>query len=325
MPVADPRSSIFAWVEAGALPVEAVPEALRLAGVTPSAGAWLRFLNRVAFGLGTLLVAAGVIHFVAFNWQALPRWGKFALVEAAIVVAIGVVWRAGCDNLVGRVALIAAALFTGALLALVGQVYQTGADAWQLFAVWAVAILPWAIAGRDPILWLLLLALVNVACGLYLATFRGAFSILFGNWGVWRALFAVNAIALLAWEILAAFGMREFATSWGNRVVATACGIAATALAVSAISLYRDGDDVALVVYAIWALVSFWAYRVRRVDLFVLAGLVLSLIVVIGAWSARSLLSDERAAGLFLIALVLIGCTTAGAWWLRRVAGTLQR
>lgn len=296
-----------------------------MAGVTPSAAAWLHFLTRVAFGLGALLVAAGVIHFVAFNWQALPRWGKFALVEAAIVVAIGIVLRVGPDNLVGRVALIAAALFTGALLALVGQVYQTGADAWQLFALWAVAIVPWAIAGRDPILWLLLLALVNAACEIYLATFRGAFSILFGSRGVLRALFVVNAVALLAWEVLASFGLREFAASWGRRVVATACGIAATALAVSAISLYRDENGVTLVVYAIWALVSFWAYRIRRVDLFALAGLVLSLIVVIGAWSARSLLSDERAAGLLLIALVLIGCTTAGAWWLRRVAGTLQR
>ncbi|MET0204922.1 MAG: DUF2157 domain-containing protein [Casimicrobiaceae bacterium] len=48
------------------------------------------------------------------------------------------VWR-GLDTLPGKAALVAA-LLAGALLALVGQVYQTGADTFELFAAWAVAI-----------------------------------------------------------------------------------------------------------------------------------------------------------------------------------------
>ena len=45
-------------------------------------------------------------------------------------------------------------LFTGALLALVGQTYQTGADTYELFALWAFAITAWVAVARLPALWL---------------------------------------------------------------------------------------------------------------------------------------------------------------------------
>ncbi|MET0346849.1 MAG: DUF2157 domain-containing protein [Casimicrobiaceae bacterium] len=59
------------------------------------------------------------------------------------------VWR-GLDTLPGKAALVVAALLVGALLALVGQVYQTGADRFELFAAWAVAIVAWVLVARMP-------------------------------------------------------------------------------------------------------------------------------------------------------------------------------
>src|SRR5690606_26138167 len=52
--------------------------------------------------------------------------------------------------------------------ALVGQIYQTGADAWPLFLLWAALTLPWVALLRSVSLWLLCAALLNVALGLYL-------------------------------------------------------------------------------------------------------------------------------------------------------------
>ena len=51
-----------------------------------------------------------------------------------------------CNRPAGKAALLAAALLTGGLLALIGQTYQTGADTFELFATWAALILPWVLA-----------------------------------------------------------------------------------------------------------------------------------------------------------------------------------
>jgi hypothetical protein len=46
-----------------------------------------------------------------------------------------------------------ALLAIGGLFAYFGQTYQTGADPWQLFAVWAALALPLCIAARSDVLW----------------------------------------------------------------------------------------------------------------------------------------------------------------------------
>ena len=101
-------------------------------------------------------IAAAAVYFVAANWQALGRYAKFALVEgAARRRRSRSCAGAASTRSPGRAALFVAALLTGVLLALVGQVYQTGADTFELFAAWA--LLHPAVGGRErqPALWLL--------------------------------------------------------------------------------------------------------------------------------------------------------------------------
>ena len=60
-------------------------------------------------------------------------------------------WPAGGSTWTGcpaRPSCVLLSLLTGALLALSGQVYQTGADTFELFAWWAVLILPWVLVSR---------------------------------------------------------------------------------------------------------------------------------------------------------------------------------
>ena len=52
---------------------------------------------------------------------------------------------------------------TGAVLALVGQTYQTGADVWELFAAWAALMLPFAWLSRSTASWVLWLGVANLA------------------------------------------------------------------------------------------------------------------------------------------------------------------
>lgn len=149
------RAWIVEWLEQGRLHPNAVPEALRLAGVYPKPSDWRLFLDRIALWLGALFLASSVIFFFAYNWDALGRSFKSGLVEALLVASVAAAWRLGLDRASGKAALLVATLLVGALLALVGQTYQTGADTFELFGAWALMALPLVAVSRLPALWLL--------------------------------------------------------------------------------------------------------------------------------------------------------------------------
>jgi len=119
----------------------------------------------LALGAGHLL--AGIVFFFAFNWDALPLLAKFSVLQGGVIVAVGGALVARIDRPAGRVLLISANVLAGTLLAVIGQVYQTGADAWQLFSTWALLTLPWAIASRSAVHWLVWLIVFFLAANLY--------------------------------------------------------------------------------------------------------------------------------------------------------------
>jgi len=151
-----------------------------------------RFLgNRLLAFLGAALLAAGLIFFFAYNWADLHRFAKFAIGFVAFGAAVGFALfssrrrnvtamtrasvrdrehapRTAVDTIRYRAALFAAALCIGALLALIGQVYQTGADLWELFALWALLVIPFALLSRGVETWLLWLGVANTALVLWL-------------------------------------------------------------------------------------------------------------------------------------------------------------
>ena len=317
------RSQVLAWVESGAVPPARLHDALRAAGALPDGRDWRRFLERVFLGLGVAVLAASAVYFVAANWNELGRYAKFALAEGALAAAVAVaLWR-GLDTRVGQASLAAAALLTGVLLALVGQVYQTGADTYELFAVWAMAIVAWVAVGRSPALWLIWIALLNLAVALYYVTF-GWLGLLFapGDWhALCAALFLLDTLALAAWEFAASRGVEWLAPRWAPRILATAGGVAISILAVLSI-VDGQGNEVAyLALYALWLAGVYGYYRRHRLDLFVLAGAVLSLIVFGAAGLSRLLLRHHGDAGsLLTIAAFVILAAGAGALWLRRLA-----
>ena len=317
----DARTTLLAWTERGLLPRERLSDALRLVGATPNARRWRAFVAALFLWLGSALVAASLAYFIAANWQALGRYAKFALAETVIVAAVGLcVWR-GLDSPWGRAALAVAALAVGALLALVGQTYQTGADTYELFAAWAVAITAWTLVARQSALWVIWLAIVNVAVAFYWTTVRSAWLLMFAPREVAWALLVVDTVALAVWEFAIGRGMRWLDARWAPRLVAVAAGTAITSIVVLAIFETRSPADRSLAGLAYLGFIGaiYWVYRVRMQELFMLAGAVLSLVVVVTAAVAR--LIDRHHAGTFLLlGLLVSGSAAAGAWWLRRVA-----
>lgn len=115
-----------------------------------------RWDERTWFEATTLAIAAalaafGMILAIAANWDTFGRAGQFAIVGGTLL--------AGCAASIASATLrtpglIVAFAATGGLFALVGQTFQTGADPWTLFAAWAIAALPFAVASRSDALWM---------------------------------------------------------------------------------------------------------------------------------------------------------------------------
>ena len=108
------------------------------------------WLPRGVAVLAAALGGLGIIFWIAANWDTLGRFGRFALLEFIfLVLCVGALMRPAARSPLGLLAL----LSIGGLFAYFGQTYQTGADPWQLFAVWAVLALPLCLSIRSDVLW----------------------------------------------------------------------------------------------------------------------------------------------------------------------------
>ena len=116
---------------------------------------------------GSTLVLAGIIFFFAYNWAAMGKFIKFGLIEAGIIVCIVGSHLRVRTQLGGKVLLLGGAVLVGIFLAVYGQTYQTGADAFGLFLSWAVLILGWVIVSEFAALWLVWIVLLNTGAILY--------------------------------------------------------------------------------------------------------------------------------------------------------------
>lgn len=284
---------------------------------------WWR--QNLAWGIGLLallLAGSALVSWVAANWPHMASQTRLALVQGglalSVLLAAGLAWR---DSRWVVLLTGTAALGVGGLLALVGQIYQTGADRWQLFLLWAVLITPWLLLMRSVFLALLWAALLNLS--LWLIVDQGLTHRLLAWWGAeptaaaafllvglnagllvlaeclgrrlqdpWRLIRRALAMAVLGWAFIAAWqGM------WmsPHRAIASGQWAALAAVAV----LYG--------VYAYW-----------RRDLAIVALSLLVGIGVIGVWWFQLLGSFSGILGLGVLLLALTSLAVRHVMQLRR-------
>lgn len=124
---------------------------------------WEFWIARSLLVLGSALFLSGVVYLVAYNWNPVSPLVKFALVQLGLLVSVAAAIRCGLTRTRGQILMVFASVLVGVFLAVFGQVYQTGADAYWLFAVWSVLILGWSIMSNFAPQWTLWLAVTNVA------------------------------------------------------------------------------------------------------------------------------------------------------------------
>jgi uncharacterized membrane protein len=317
-----------ALADAGILSPHALQRALHLSVASPSRPEWRSFLSTALMSLGTLLVLSGVIYFFAYNWAALHRFGKMGLVAAAIAAAAVGAWRLG-EGRAGQFCLLASAVLVGALLAVYGQAYQTGADPYELFVGWSALILPWVLLARFAPLWLFLLVLLNTGVSLFWV------QVLDGDerTATWLAvaLGVLNGFAWATYEHFANAGLAWLRGRWVARCMAV---MAVAPPLVAAVAFIIVPNEVGLpaavgLLLVLGSLAADYAlHRHLRGELFLLTLGVLCAMTLVTTFVGRMLAHTESAELTLLVTpFVIIGEVALAVWWLRneaRASGTAE-
>lgn len=269
---------------------------------------WALWMMRLAIGLGTSLLLIGILFFFAYNWQDMSMLSKFSLIQGAMILSVIGAWWVGFHHLLGQCLIVSASVLIGVFFAVFGQIFQTGADAWQLFAVWAVLMLGFIAVSRSPIQWVLQWVVTGVALYFWLGQ-----AIHWGNYD-WRS---AGIPAILTFYTAGVWGMQMLMqqrwswlqSTWLYRVVVMVVFI--LALLTFCMALFTEHGVFALIAVCVVG-GFFWWYYTRQADL-------LLQILSITAWTlmawiyscyhvVNNMWGDEIAA-VALMLLITIGLT----------------
>ncbi len=293
------HEQLYQWTARQGLDASSARRLRALAGLDAPLGDPWTPLRRGAGALAAGLVGFGLILWVAANWDDFGRAMRFGLLQAVtalslLAAALLAAWRPPL-TLMGLLTL-------GGLLAYFGQTYQTGADPWQLFALWAALGLPLAWAARSDLVWAPWALIAATGIGLWMETFGGH------GWRFDAATVPVHAIGFVAYGLLSAgLALRPGAATqpWAWRLAVLASVIAISATAIGGLLAQHVAPQfyLGLGVLGI-GLVLAW----RRVEVYALSALALAVDTLLVAGVARALLDRKADIGSFL----LIGLTACG-------------
>ena len=138
---------------------------------------WQRYLNLLFLLLTIGFLTSGVVTLIAANLDYFSDLAKIYGLQTLLVVTVvlGIYCfiresrRQAKEKLKWKTysLFFVVSVLIGALFALVGQTYQTGADVWQLFAVWTLCQLPFLLLFPNVASALLFAATANVAFYLF--------------------------------------------------------------------------------------------------------------------------------------------------------------
>ncbi|HEY0062585.1 MAG TPA: DUF2157 domain-containing protein [Telluria sp.] len=255
--------------------------------------------------LAATLAGMGLVFWLAANWEGMGRSSKFGLLQGLLaVLCAGAILIPRSRIPLGLLAFIT----IGGLFAFFGQTYQTGADAWQLFALWAVLSLPLCLGVRHDSLWAPWALIVMTAVTLWLHAHVGF---------DWQNRPGRLPLHLIAWcaSVLLVFALSPLLrqhTGAGIWAMRTALTCTATLLTVTALDFLFD-DFSNLLPYAL-ALAIFgaaaFAFCTRTLhDTFALSALGLGLNVMLVALLVKILFKDRKLDE--IVALAIVGAAAA--------------
>lgn len=262
-----------------------------------------QFLKYFLLALGACSLVAGIVFFFAFNWDALHKFFKLGIIMLCLLVAVSLALVLHRRPLLKQVSLMAAAVLVGVLFAVFGQVYQTGADAYDFFLAWTIFIALWVWVSNFAPMWLFFIGLINVTVYLYYDQVIGI-----GYPPVhFTLLFLVNVLLLVTGILLKEKLHKTWITHWSlyllSIVVVYIGTIGTIVFIVEQFKL--ELFILAICVACVYSL-AIW-YGFSRKNIFYLTIISLSLIIITAAWLIQS---SSSAAMFLIVAIMLVGAVT---------------
>lgn len=265
---------------------------------------WEKFLRLFFISLGIGFTTAGIIFFFAYNWADLHKFAKIGLIEALIIITTSIVLFSKASADIKNILLTGTSMLVGVLFAVFGQIYQTGANAYDFFLGWTMAIALWALISNFAPLWLVFITLVNTTFILYDQQVAHEWSELF----VLTMLFLINAIFLIIVLLSKRFLTNTSPPSWFTNLIGLVT-ITCSTIGICFIIFERSEQIwdwvLPLLTVALYTLGIIYGLKNKRS--FYLSVIPFSIIIIISAMLIR-IFNDE--AMLFVLTLFIIGSVT---------------
>lgn len=289
---------------------------------------WFSWARQMLLILGSLLMLAGIIFFFAYNWSEMGKFLKFSLIEAGILICAIASCLRKRTELSSKVLLLSGSILVGVLLAVYGQIYQTGADAYGLFLGWAVLITGWVIISEFAALWIVWLLLINTGTILYwLQVGEPAHAIRFEYLCLTVAVLNGTALALREWGI---FQGREWLSGGWLRGILLVATLVPLSLPANRLIVDFNGSEIVTGLAAsIWVIVIvcvYACYRFRLHDMSALALIAMNICEMLLTFTGKLIfeITDFGDASPYLLfALVILGVVSGSVFWLQNTAATM--
>jgi len=316
------RKSLIHLIENKRIDQKNIAKAIDIAGVTSQSYDFFVFLRLVLVWIGALSLIISLLMFMALNWAELGKFAKFLMVEGSMLLAVIIYYFSGKYEHLQKILLMVASISLGILLALIGQTYQTGADPWQLFAVWALFMTPWAVMARSSALWILWIVLINVSAILYYQKFDlSVVAFLDMHTHLLELLFVLNAILWIVWHYL---GRKYNYLKDGLciRLLAFMTLGVITSLAMYVIYEEVNLGMIHLILYLVTLVMMYYFYRIRHIDIYMMALFTLSLFFFILSLVIRFITFDSLD-NIIMVVLLLLGVvgglTVVMTTWIKKL------
>lgn len=264
---------------------------------------WQKFLRLFLITLGIGFTTAGIIFFFAYNWADLHKFVKLGLIEALIVATTIMVLLPKIKSGTKNIILTGSSFLVGALFAVFGQIYQTGADAYDFFLAWTLFITLWVIVSNFAPLWLLYIVLINTTFFLYTEQVAKDLPEIL----VITSLFLFNTTILIASVLLDHYKKIENIPKWFTYILA----LGSVTFATMGIVFGILDDNPPLFPLLISAVILVFAlgiwHGIRSKNTFYLSIIPLSLIIIITTLLFK--ISDEMIMFLIVGIFIIVSVT----------------
>lgn len=264
---------------------------------------WHKFLRLFFISLGVGFTTAGIIFFFAYNWADLHKFIKIGLIEGLIIISTLIILFSKTSLIIKNILLTGASILVGVLFAVFGQIYQTGANAYDFFLGWTMFITIWVLISNFAPLWIVFITLLNTTLILYSQQVAHDWSEVF----VFTLLFIINVLFLITSLFGKRFNAKIKSPIWFSNLISIASVSFSTIGIV--IGIFDENQTSFFVLLVITSILYGFGikYGLKTKSGFYLSIIPFSIIVIISAFLIK--LSDD-AGMFFFISLFVIGSVT---------------